>query len=121
MKLPNHLTTFLFEFYNYARHVKDNDTLGDKKQEIAKLVRNIDAQKYKSLCTSAPKSKESSLSEREDSDDTDDETDRSSSNHVRTSIEAALREAGFKVIPQYFDNFEPLVEVGADVLCLLRS
>ena len=121
MKLPNHLTTFLFEFYNYARHVKDNDTLGDKKQEIAKLAQNIDAQKYKSLCTDAPKSKETSLSEIGAGDDTDDETDRRSSNHVRTSIQAALREAGFKVIPQYFDDFEPLVEVGADVLCLLRS
>ena len=60
MTRSNDLVTFLFEFYNYVKLVKDDRTLDDKKSEIAKLVEDIDAQKLSSLYSRASKNKKRS-------------------------------------------------------------
>ena len=87
---------------------------GEAFDEIAKLARKIDALGYRSLHTDLNKGTERSQSG-EDHDGTDDGADRSSSNHVRTAMEAALRESGFEVLDHHEMEFQPLVKVIAEV------
>lgn len=121
MKVSNDLTTFLFEFYNYARHVADEDTFGDKRREIAVLVQQINTRGFKTLFSSAAKGKKRSQP-REGHDDTDGGAGHCSGKHARqTAMEDALRESGYEVQNENFDEFEPLVEVYSEISHLLRS
>ena len=120
MTRSNDLVTFLFEFYNYVKLVKDDRTLDDKKSEIAKLVEDIDAQKLSSLYSRASKNKKRSR-RGEGHGDTNDGADRSSSKHIRTVMTGVLRESGFKLRDQYIGGFEPLVEVSAQASQLFCS
>ena len=116
------LVTFLFEFYNYARYVRDKDILGDREGDIAGLVQTINTIVHKSLHTHAMKRTKIRSSPSEGRDGTSDSPNQDCTECIRTAMVVALRDAGFEAIDDYSEEeLEPLVEVSVNKSHLLRS
>ncbi|KAL5480152.1 hypothetical protein ACEPAI_1422 [Sanghuangporus weigelae] len=106
MNNASEFLSFLFEFYNYARHVKDDNKLDDDKEAIAALGQRINekyTQKLLSKRGYLPKTSQNR---------TDQDTKRSSDVDRRAAMVVALITSNYVIHYQYFsDEFEPLVKL----------
>lgn len=120
MNDASQLTTFLYEFYNYARHVKDDNTVVDLTEAIADLVEAIKKAKFVSLYSKKRTYSNADLGNAGLGDAGLGNTSRGQieGSSTRAAITDALQESHFQV--QYFDEeFEPLHEVNIETTVLI--
>ncbi|KAL5512302.1 hypothetical protein ACEPAG_3294 [Sanghuangporus baumii] len=106
MNSTSEFLSFLFEFYNYARHVKDDIRLCDNKEIIAALGQSINVEYTQNLHTKSRPLLEASQ------DETHQGTKRSSDTGNCVVMMDALETSNYAVHEQYFDDeYEPLVKL----------
>ncbi|KAL5480150.1 hypothetical protein ACEPAI_1420 [Sanghuangporus weigelae] len=106
MNTASEFSSFLFEFYNYARHVEDDIRLCDNKEIIAALGQSINVEYTQNLHTKSRPLLEASQ------DETHQGTKRSSDTGNCVVMMDALEKSNYAVHEQYFDDeYEPFVKL----------